>query len=130
MKIFITSVFVADQEKALKFYTKYLGFIKKEDVSLGQYRWLTVISPDGGNDTQLLLEPNQNPAAQTYQKAIFEQGIPATMFSVTDVQAEYERLKARGVKFTKEPTNTGPATIAVLDDTCGNLIQIAQFNNL
>jgi predicted enzyme related to lactoylglutathione lyase len=129
MKIFITSVFVADQEKALKFYTENLGFVKKEDVSLGQYRWLSVVSPEG-NDTQLLLEPNQNPAAATYQKAIFDQGIPATMFSVTDVQAEYGRLKERGVKFTKEPTNTGPATVAIFEDTCGNLLQIAQFNNL
>lgn len=127
MKIFITSVFVDDQEKALQFYTEALGFMKKADVSMGQYRWLTVVSPDE-NGIELLLEPNQNPAAQAYQKAIFEQGIPATMFSVTDIQNEYERLKAKNVRFTKEPTNTGPATIAILDDTCGNLIQIAQFN--
>ncbi len=128
MKIFITSVFVSEQAKALQFYTEILGFVKKADVSLGEYRWLTVVSPDNQSGTELLLEPNQNPAAQTYQKALFEQSIPATMFSVADVQAEYERLKARGVRFTKEPTNTGPATIAVFDDTCGNLIQIAQFN--
>lgn len=127
MKIFITSVFVDDQEKALQFYTEALGFVKKADVSMGQYRWLTVVSPDE-NGIELLLEPNQNPAAQAYQKAIFEQGIPATMFSVTDIQNEYERLKVKNVRFTKEPTNTGPATIAILDDTCGNLIQIAQFN--
>ncbi len=128
MKIFITSVFVDDQEKALKFYTEVLGFVKKEDVSAGSYRWLTVVSADAQEGTQLLLEPTANPAASAYQKAIFEQGIPATMFSVADVQAECDRLKAKGVHFTKEPTNMGPATIAILEDTCGNLIQIAQFN--
>lgn len=129
MKIFITSVFVDDQEKALKFYTEVLGFMKKEDVSAGSYRWLTVVSADAQEGTQLLLEPTANPAASAYQKAIFEQGIPATMFSVADVQAECDRLKAKGVLFTKEPTNMGPATIAILEDTCGNLIQIAQFNH-
>lgn len=128
MKIFITSVFVDDQEKALKFYTEVLGFVKKEDVSAGSYRWLTVVSADAQEGTQLLLEPTANPAASAYQKAIFEQGIPATMFSVADVQAECDRLKAKGVHFTKESTNMGPATIAILEDTCGNLIQLAQFN--
>ena len=128
MKIFITSVFVDDQEKALKFYTEVLGFVKKEDVSAGAYRWLTVVSADEEEGTQLLLEPNANPAASAYQKAIFEQGIPATMFSVADVQAEYERLTAKGAHFSKEPTNMGRATIAILEDTCGNLIQLAQFN--
>jgi catechol 2,3-dioxygenase-like lactoylglutathione lyase family enzyme len=130
MKIFIASVFVDDQAKALRFYTEVLGFVKKEDVSAGEYRWLTVVSPDEQKGCELFLSPNNNPAAKTYQKTIFEQGIPATMFSVADVQAEYERLKAKGVRFTKEPTNTGPATIAILDDTCGNLIQIAQFNSV
>ena len=128
MKIFVTSVFVNDQAKALKFYTEILGFIKKNDITAGQYRWLTVVSPDDQNGTELLLEPNENPAAKTFQKTIFEQGIPAKMFSVPDIQAEYERLKAKGVRFTMEPTNVGPSTIAVFDDTCGNLIQIAQFN--
>jgi predicted enzyme related to lactoylglutathione lyase len=128
MKIFITSVFVDDQTKALQFYTETLGFTKKDDVSAGDYRWLTVTSPDEAGGMQLLLEPNKNPAAAAYQQAIFKQGIPATMFSTPDVQAEYEHLKAKGVQFTKEPVNMGPATIALFNDTCGNLIQIAQFN--
>lgn len=129
MKIFITSVFVDDQAKALDFYTNILGFIKKDDVMAGQYRWLTVVSSDDQKGMQLLLEPNANPAAKEYQKAIFEQSIPANMFSVTDVKAEYEQLKLKGVRFTMEPMNIGPSIIAVFDDTCGNLIQIAQFYN-
>ena len=125
MKIIFTSVFVKDQDKALKFYTESLGFVKKSDVTNRQYRWLTVVSPDDKNGTELVLEPNDNPAAKAYQKAIFEQGIPATSFGVSNVQAEYERLKKLGVKFTKEPTEVMKGvTIAVLDDTCGNLIQI------
>ncbi len=128
MKIIVTSVFVDDQEKALKFYTEILGFVKKEDVAAGQYRWLTVVSPDDENGTKLLLEPNDNAAAGTYQKALAEQGIPAQMFGVADIQAEYDRLKARGVRFTMEPTDVGPSTIAVFDDTCGNLIQIVKFH--
>lgn len=126
MKIHLTSVFVDDQEKALKFYTEVLGFVKKMDVPAGKFRWLTVISPEGPDGIQLLLEPNDNPAAKTYQKAIFEQGIPATSFAVDDIHKEYERLNKLGVAFTMEPTSMGPATVAVFNDTCGNLIQLAQ----
>jgi len=128
MKIVVASIFVEDQDKALKFYTEKLGLIKKQDVSLGEYKWLTVVSPDDQNGTELLLEPNNNPAAKNYQKAIFEQGIPATSFWVEDVKSEYERLKSLGVTFTMEPTQMGPVTIAKLDDTCGNLIQIQKMN--
>jgi catechol 2,3-dioxygenase-like lactoylglutathione lyase family enzyme len=127
MKILLTSVFVNDQAKALTFYTEVLGFVKKQDVTAGNYRWLTVVSPDQPDGTELLLEPNANPAAKTYQEAIFGQGIPATMFGVEDVQEEYQRLKALGVVFTVEPTKViGSVIRAVLDDTCGNLIQIVQ----
>jgi predicted enzyme related to lactoylglutathione lyase len=127
MKIILTSVFVNDQGKALRFYTGVLGFVKKQDVSMGKYRWLTVVSPDQPDGTELLLEPDDNPAAKTYQKAIFGQGIPATMFGVGNIQEEYQRLKALGVVFTVEPTQVmGSVWRAVLDDTCGNLIQIVQ----
>lgn len=126
MKIILSSVFVNDQDKALKFYTEKLGFVKKHDVPLGEFRWITVVSSDDKNGTELLLEPNDNPAAKTFQKAIFEQGIPATSFGSTDINAEYEKLKKHGIKFTMEPTKMGDVTIAVLDDTCGNLIQIMQ----
>jgi len=125
MKIILTTVFVDDQEKALKFYTGILGFVKKNDISAEGYRWLTVVSPDDPDGTELLLEPNSNPVAQAYQKGIFEQGIPAASFGVEDTRAEYERLKAQGVEFTTEPTEVvDGVTIAVFDDTCGNLIQI------
>ncbi len=127
MKILLTSVFVDDQAKALTFYTEVLGFVKKQDVTAGDYRWLTVVSPDQPDGTELLLEPNANPAAKTYQEAIFGQGIPATMFGVDDVRKEYQRLKALGVVFTVEPTRViGSVMRAVFDDTCGNLIQIVQ----
>jgi len=126
MKINITSVFVNDQDKALKFYTEILGFVKKHDIPVGQFKWLTVVSPDDQNGTELLLEPNDNPAAKIYQKAIFDQGIPATSFEVDDIQQEYERLKSLEVRFTMTPTQMGPVTVAVFDDTCGNLIQIAE----
>ena len=126
MKIRLTSVFVDDQDKALAFYTEKLGFVKKQDVPVGQFKWLTVASPEEPDGVELLLEPNDNPAAATYQQAIYQQGIAAASFAVDDIQAEYERLKARGVTFTMEPTSMGPTTIAVLDDTCGNLLQIAQ----
>ena len=129
MKIKLTSVFVDDQDKALQFYTEVLGFVKKLDISLGQYRWLTVVSPEEPDGTQLLLEPDANPAAKTYQQAIFEQGIPAAQFFVEDIQQEYERLKERDVAFTMEPTPVTGSTIAVLNDTCGNLIQIVQLNS-
>ncbi len=129
MKIKLTSVFVDDQEKALKFYTKVLGFVKKSDITAGKFRWLTVVSPEEPDGTQLLLGPNDNPAAKIYQQAIFRQGIPAAMFFVTDIQKEYARLKKLGVTFTIEPTKTPGSTIAVLDDTCGNLIQITQLGS-
>ncbi|HHX42627.1 MAG TPA: VOC family protein [Chloroflexi bacterium] len=127
MRIIYTSVFVDDQDKALRFYTEKLGFAKKRDIDAGEYRWLTVVSPEDPDGTELVLEPNNNPAASTFQRALVEQGIPATSFGVSDVQAEYERLQALGVTFTMEPTEVMPnVVIAVLDDTCGNLIQIQQ----
>ena len=122
-------MYVDDQGKALKFYTGILGFVKKADISAGKYRWLTVVSPEDQDGTQLVLEPNENPAAKAYQEALFKQGIRAPSFFVDDIQKEFERLKRLGVKFTMEPTKlTGTgSTIAVLDDTCGNLIQITQL---
>lgn len=126
MKIKLSSVFVDDQDKALDFYTRVLGFVKKQDVPVGKFKWLTVVSPDEPDGTELLLEPNDNPAAKTFQKAMFDQGIPLTAFAVEDVELEYERLKAMSVRFHREPTDMGTTTIAVLDDTCGNLIQIFQ----
>ena len=126
MKIYLTSVFVDDQDKALTFYTEVLGFIKKSDFPVGQFKWLTVVSPEEPDGVELLLEPNDNPATKSFQKALFEQGIAATSFAVSDIQKEYERMKKLGVVWTQEPTPMGPATIAVFDDTCGNLIQIAQ----
>lgn len=126
MRIGLTSVFVDDQAKALDFYTTKLGFTLKRDMPAGDYRWLTVESPEGADGVELLLEPNQHPAAKTYQKAIREDNIPATSFLSSDIHAEYARLAERGVRFTMEPTDIGPTVIAVFDDTCGNLIQIAQ----
>ncbi|MCP3062288.1 VOC family protein [Myxococcus sp. K38C18041901] len=126
MRISMNSVFVDDQAKAQKFYTEKLGFVTKVDVPAGGARWLTVVSPDDPNGTELLLEPNGHPAAVAYQKAIFADGIPATAFTSTNIHEEYERLKARGVVFTKEPTQFGPAIIATFEDTCGNLIQMLQ----
>lgn len=128
MKITLTSVLVEDQSKALDFYTGVLGFVKAEDVSLGEYRWLTVVSPEGSREIELLLEPNAHPAAKVYQKALFADGIPLTMFASKDIQAEYERLAAKGVVFRSKPTPAGPVTVAVFEDTCGNLIQIVQKN--
>lgn len=126
MKFRLMSVFVDDQEKALAFYTDVLGFVKKQDVPVGQFKWLTVVSPEEPNGVELLLEPNDNPAASAFQQAIFQQGIAAASFSVEDIQAEFARMKGRGVRFTMEPTSMGPVTIAVFDDTCGNLIQLMQ----
>jgi predicted enzyme related to lactoylglutathione lyase len=117
---------VEDQEKALNFYTQVLGFVKKRDIPVGEDRWLTVVSPDGPEDVELLLEPNSNPAAKVFQKAIFDQGIPLTAFAVDDIQNEYDRLKKLGVEFTMEPTDMGMTSAAVFNDTCGNLIQIYQ----
>lgn len=125
IKIVLTSVFVDNQEKALKFYTETLGFVMKQDVPVGEFKWLTVVSPAAPDGTELLLEPNDNPVAKTYQDGLFAQGIPAASFGVDDVQAEYERLTALGVNFTMAPANMGVVTVAVFDDTCGNLIQIA-----
>ena len=125
MKIVVTSVPVDDQEKALKFYTEVLGFVKKADIPLGDARWLTVVSPDDPNGTELLLEPDSHPAVRPLKRALVDDGIPYTSFAVTDVDAEYNRLKAAGVLFTQPPVDMGPVKTAVLDDTCGNLIQIA-----
>ncbi|MER7697094.1 VOC family protein [Streptomyces sp. NPDC096095] len=125
MRITLTSVFVEDQEKALRFYTDVLGFVKKHDVPLGgEARWLTVVSPEDPEGTELLLEPNKHPAVKPYTNALIEDGIPATAFAVDDVRAEFERLSGLGVRFTQEPLEMGTVTTAVLDDTCGNLIQI------
>jgi catechol 2,3-dioxygenase-like lactoylglutathione lyase family enzyme len=125
MKITVTSVLVDDQDKALAFYTNVLGFRKKTDLPLGEHRWLTVVSPDAPDGVELLLEPDEHPAAKPFKAALVEDGIPFTSFGVDDVQQEYERLRGLGVRFTQEPTAMGPVTTAVLDDTCGNLIQIA-----
>jgi len=126
MRITLTSVFVDDQEKALRFYTEVLGFEKKTDMPAGEHRWLTVVSPEGSPDIELVLEPNSHPAAKSYQEAIYGDGIPATSFASANVQAEYERLKGLDVVFHTEPTDMGPVTIAVFDDSCGNLIQMHQ----
>ncbi|BBG04015.1 MULTISPECIES: VOC family protein [Pseudonocardia] len=125
IRITITSVFVDDQAKALAFYTDTLGFVKKTDVPAGEYRWLTVASPADPDGVELLLEPDGHPAVRPYKEALVADGIPATQFTVDDVYAEVERLKGRGVVFTQEATDLGPVVTAVLDDTCGNLIQIA-----
>lgn len=125
MKINLTSVLVDDQSKALAFYTDVLGFVKKHDVPLGEHRWLTVVSPDDPDGPELVLEPDGHPAAPPFKQALVADGIPFTSFAVDDVQATFERLTERGVRFTQEPAQMGPVTTAVLDDTCGNLIQIA-----
>jgi catechol 2,3-dioxygenase-like lactoylglutathione lyase family enzyme len=126
MKIKLSSVLVDDQDKALRFYTGVLGFVKKNDIPIGEDRWLTVVSPAGPDDIELLLEPLGFPPAKTYQRALFEAGIPATAFAVEDIQTEYERMKNQGVAFRSEPTKAGPVTVAAFDDTCGNLIQLYQ----
>ena len=126
MRIVVTSVFVDNQDKALRFYTELLGFTKKDDIPMGEFRWLTVVSGDDPGGVELLLEPDQHPAARPFKKALVEDGIPFTSFGVTDVQAEFNRLQSAGVRFTQPPVAMGPVTTAVLDDTCGNLIQIAQ----
>lgn len=126
LRVVVVSVLVKDQQKALEFYTGVLGFEKKDDVPVGEHRWLTVVSPEQPDGPEILLEPMGMAAAKTYQKALHAEGVPLASFGVKDVQKEYERLKARGVHFTMPPTEMGPVTVAVLDDTCGNLIQIAQ----
>jgi catechol 2,3-dioxygenase-like lactoylglutathione lyase family enzyme len=128
MKITLTSVLVDDQAKALAFYTDVLGFECKHDIPMGQHRWLTVVSDEAPDGVELLLEPDEHPAAKPFKAALVEDGIPFTSFGVDDVQGEYERLRGLGVEFTQEPTTMGPVTTAVLDDTCGNLIHIAQLN--
>jgi catechol 2,3-dioxygenase-like lactoylglutathione lyase family enzyme len=128
MKIVVTSVMVDNQEKALQFYTKVLGFDKKEDIPMGQHRWLTVVSKSDPNGVELLLEPDEHPAARPFKQAMVEDGIPATSFGVDDVHKEHARLCALGVIFTQPPVPMGPVTTAVFDDTCGNLIQIAHKN--
>jgi predicted enzyme related to lactoylglutathione lyase len=129
MKIKVTTLYVDDQEKALRFYTDVLGFVKKSDFSQGPYRWLTVVSSEDPGGAELQLALNSNPAAKTYQQAIFEQGQPAAMFFTDDVQADYERMKARGTVFTMPPTDVTASTIAMLNDTCGNLLQLTQLKH-
>lgn len=124
MKIKLNSIFVDDQEKALAFYTDVLGFKASKDIPVGEFRWLTVVSADGPDDVELVLEPNNNPAASQFQSSLMEQGIPITAFEVEDIQSEFERLKGQGVRFTMEPTDVGEVKIAIFSDTCGNLIQI------
>ena len=127
MRIYVASVLVDDQEKALRFYTDVLGFVKKTDVEVGEVRWLTVVAPDDPDGVELVLEPDAHPSAKPFKDALAADGIPFTSFAVDDVHAEYERLRALGVEFTQAPADMGPAITAVLDDTCGNLIQIAQL---
>src|SRR5688500_11209563 len=124
MKIKLTTVYVNDQDKALRFYTEVLGFVKKDDISAGPYRWLTVVSPEEPDGTQLQLALNDNPAAKAYQEAIFKQGQPAASLFTDDVQADYDRMKARGAEFTMPPTDVTASKITMLNDTCGNLIQV------
>ena len=126
MKINLASVLVDDQDKALRFYTEVLGFTKKTEIPLGRHRWLTVVSPEEPEGTELVLEPDSHPAVRPFKAALVSDGIPFTSFAVTDIAAEFDRLRALGVRFTQEPAAMGPVTTAVLDDTCGNLIQIAQ----
>jgi len=127
MKIKVTTLYVDDQEKALRFYTDILGFVKKNDFSQGPYRWLTVASPEDPDGTELQLALNNNPAAKTYQEAIFKQNQPAAMFFTDDIKGDYERIKARGTEFTMPPTDVTASTIAMLKDTCGNLIQVTEL---
>ncbi|MCX2185338.1 VOC family protein [Streptomyces sp. SKN60] len=129
MRINLTSVFVDEQDKALRFYTEVLGFVKKTEVPLGEHSWLTVVSPEDPDGVELVLEPNQHPAAKAYQDALAADGIPVNSFAVDDVHAEFARLSALGVRFTQEPVDMGPVTTAILDDTCGNLLQIAEYKD-
>jgi catechol 2,3-dioxygenase-like lactoylglutathione lyase family enzyme len=126
MRIKLTSIMVDDQHKALRFYTEVLGFRTKHDIPVGEYRWITVTSPEGPDDLELALEPNANPAGKQFQEAMFSQGIPLAAFEVTDIAGEFARLTAKGVAFTRQPMQAGPVTLAVFADTCGNLIQLYQ----
>lgn len=128
MRIKLTGIYVDDQEKALRFYTEVLGFVKKSDFSQGDYRWLTVTSPEEPDGTELLLERNADPAAQTYQQALFAQNRPAAIFYVDDVQREYDRMQPLGARFTTPPTKVTGSTIAMVNDTCGNLIKLAALD--
>jgi len=125
MRINLTSVLVDDQDKALRFYTEVLGFVKKTEIPMGEHRWLTVVSPEDPDGVELVLEPDAHPAVRPFKEALMSDGIPYTSFAVEDVRAEFDRLKGLGVTFTQEPVQMGPVTTAVLDDTCGNLIQLA-----
>jgi catechol 2,3-dioxygenase-like lactoylglutathione lyase family enzyme len=127
LRINVTSVMVDDQRKALEFYTSVLGFVKKTEIPMGEASWLTVVSPDAPDGVELVLEPDSHPAAGPFKRALVEDGIPFTSFAVEDVRTEFERLRAAGVRFTQEPTELGPVTVATFDDTCGNLIQIASM---
>ncbi len=127
MKIKVMSIYVDDQEKALRFYTEVLGFVKKNDFSQGPYRWLTVASADEADGTELQLALNNNPAAKAYQQAIFQQNQPAAMFFTDNLQADYERMKARGAEFTMPPTDVTASKIAMVKDTCGNLVQVTEL---
>lgn len=127
MRIHLTSVFVDDQDQALDFYTRVLGFVKKTEIPLGTARWLTVVSPDAPDGPELVLEPADHPAVKPYRAALVRDGIPAASFAVQNIDQEYGRLKQHGVTFTQEPVTLGPVITAVFDDTCGNLIQIAQL---
>jgi catechol 2,3-dioxygenase-like lactoylglutathione lyase family enzyme len=127
VRINLTNVLVDDQEKALHFYTDVLGFVTKHDIDLGEARWLTVVSPEEPDGPELLLEPDEHPAARPFKESLVSDGVPFTSFAVEDVNAEFDRLRSLGVRFTQEPTEMGPTTTAVLDDTCGNLIQIASM---
>jgi glyoxylase I family protein len=126
MKIKLNSIMVSDQAKALDFYTRVLGFVKSKDIPVGEFRWLTVTAPEGHPDVELALEPNVNPAAKTFQEEMFKQGIPLTAFESTDIEADYQRLKKGGVMFTMKQQASGPVTLAIFADTCGNLIQLYQ----
>jgi catechol 2,3-dioxygenase-like lactoylglutathione lyase family enzyme len=124
MRIKLTSIMVDDQDKALRFYTEVLGFRRKHDIPVGEYRWITVTSPEGPDDLELALEPNANPAGKTFQEAMFAQGIPLAVFEVTDIAVEFARLHEKGVVFLRQPAPAGPVTVAMFADTCGNLIQL------
>jgi catechol 2,3-dioxygenase-like lactoylglutathione lyase family enzyme len=126
MRVNLASVLVDEQDKALRFYTEVLGFQQKHDVPMGEHRWITVVSPEDPDGTELVLEPDEHPAVKPFKEALVADGIPFTAFAVDDVRTEFERLRGLGVRFTQEPTSMGPVTTAVLDDTCGNLIQIQQ----
>jgi catechol 2,3-dioxygenase-like lactoylglutathione lyase family enzyme len=127
MRINLASVLVDDQDRALRFYTEVLGFVKKTEIPMGEHRWLTVVSPEQPDGVELVLEPDEHPAARPFKEALVADGIPFTSFAVDDVQAEFDRLKGLGVTFTQEPASMGPVTTAVFDDTCGNLIMIASM---